>query len=312
MTLLLYPDLEIGAMSDPGRKRRDAPNEDAFLVLPAEGQRPPVMIVADGMGGHVGGSEASRLVTQAAADHFCQEWDALLQSSDQNTLRARLPDLLGECLLAAHRALGEHARQHPEMASMGSTAVMAVIVGETVYVANVGDSRAYRLTDPLKGGEAMGTATTRRGWWSRLWSGGGARSSPRSSPVLQQLSYDHSIVAEQVRAGLITPLEALRSPKRNRLTQSITPARSELTPYTAQADFGPQDVLLLCTDGLWGVVSEAVIAAVLQELPPQVAAQKLVDLTLARGAPDNVTVIVARWRGVSVADNEEKTNPGLG
>jgi len=130
---------------------------------------------------------------------------------------------------------------------------------------------------------------------------------------MQQLSYDHSVVADQIRAGKLTPLQALRSPKRNRLTQSLTPRRKEINPFFYQAPFSSGDILLLCTDGLWGVVSEAIVQAVALELPPQEAAEKLVALTLASGAPDNVTVVIARRRGVKVAVSydEDETNPGV-
>ncbi len=303
MNDLLFPDLEIGALTEPGRKRRGAPNEDALLVLPAEGKRPVLMVVADGMGGYAGGAQASRVVVEAIADHFRRHWG-----------RSALPDLLGECLLAAHRALNEYVRTRPQMASMGSTAVAAVVLGNRVFVANVGDSRAYRVLPPGGGAKVAagnGAARRRRGLFDFLGKRGAGSPLLEEPSPLQQLTYDHSVVAEQVRAGLITPLEALRSPKRNRLTQSITPRRPDITPYTAADDFGPEEALLLCTDGLWGVVSEAVIAAVAQELPPQAAAEKLVALTLAHGAPDNVTVVLARPRGAPRPAPEDETNPGL-
>ncbi len=263
-----FSPLEVGAATDPGRKRRGEPNQDALLVLPAEGERPPLFIVADGMGGYKGGAEASHLIVEQAAACYRQAG-----------FPADLPDLLRECLFAAHRALIERAAADPELASMGSTAALAVISGGRVYAANVGDSRIYLL----RGRE------------------------------MTQLSYDHSVVADQVRAGALTPLQALRSPKRNRLTQSISPKRKEITPYVTEAAFGEGDVLLLCSDGLWGVVSEPVIQAVALELPPQEAAEKLVALTLASGAPDNVTVVIARRAGTAhlVPSGEDETNPGL-
>lgn len=268
MTPAPFLDLETGAATDPGRKRRGEPNQDALLVLPAEAERPPLFIVADGMGGHAGGAEASRLVVEAIV--------ACYRKAE------RVPDppaLLKECLVQAHQALIEHARGHASLASMGSTAVLAIIDGGQVTIANVGDSRAYLL---------HGREVT-------------------------QLSYDHSVVADQVRAGALTLLQALRSPKRNRLTLSISPKRKEINPYIAQSAFGEEDTLLLCTDGLWGVVSEAIMQAVALELPPQAAAEKLAALTLASGAPDNVTVVIARWRGAKIAASydDDDTNPGL-
>lgn len=268
MSVASSPDFEIGAATDPGRKRRGEPNQDALLVLPAESGRPPLLGVADGMGGHVGGAEASRLVVEAIA--ACYRHTEKIDSP---------PTILLDCLKEAHRVLLARAQERPDLASMGSTVALALITGGQVYAANVGDSRVYLL----HGQEMI------------------------------QLSYDHSVVADLVRAGQLTPLEALRSPKRNRLTQSLSPKRKEVTPFIAQAPFAEEDTLLLCSDGLWSVVSEAVIQAVTQELPPQEAAEKLMALVLAQGAPDNVTVVIARRRGAQKAKSykEDETNPGL-
>lgn len=260
--------LETGSATDPGRKRGGEPNQDAVLVLQPEGGRPPLFIVADGMGGHAGGVEASHLVVEAIATRYRQ----MEKISDPSTL-------LKDCLLQAHQALIAHANSHPGLASMGSAAVVAMIDGGQVTVANVGDSRAYLLHDR----------------------------------EMTQLSYDHSVVADQVRAGRITPLQALRSRKRNRLTLSISPKRREINPYSAQAAFGEEDTLLLCSDGLWGVVPETIMQAVALEMPPQKAAEKLVAYTLASGAPDNVSAVIARKRGAKTAAayDEDDTNPGL-
>jgi len=268
MTTASFPDIETGAASDVGRKRREEPNQDAILVIPSEGSRPPLFIVADGMGGHAGGALASILVIETIAEHY-------RQVGDYRDLTA----LLGDCLQRAHRALADRAAGQPEYSSMGSTAILAVLLGGQVFIANVGDSRAYLL----HGREMI------------------------------QLSYDHSVVADQVRAGRINSLQALRSPKRNRLTQSISPKRKVINPYIAQSVFAEDDILLLCTDGLWGVVTEAILQAVALELPPQEAAEKLVALTLASGAPDNVSVMIVRKRGTQTAVpyNDDDTNPGL-
>ncbi len=145
---------------------------------------------------------------------------------------------------------------------MGSTVVVVIPTTEKIFCANVGDSRAYLA----------------------------------NAHQIRQISQDQSVVAEQVRAGLLTALQALRHPKRNRLTQSITAKRKDIHPYLNQTEWTKEDILLLCTDGLWGVVSEAILRAVTWEMPPQRAAEKLVELSKASGAPDNVSVIIARQK----------------
>lgn len=284
--------LEVGMATDPGRKRRNEPNQDAILFIPAENGRPPLFIVADGMGGYLGGAEASRLVVEKVASHYRQAG-----------VTEDLLVLLQECMQTAFNALVNHVSSHPDLASMGSTAVLAALQGEQLVIANVGDSRAYRL----RYADAPTPPASRR-FFLANWFRRGVHIAKDQEPAVEilQLSYDHSVVADQVRAGQITPLQALRSPKRNRLTQSITPRRKSITPFTTQVPFDQADTLLLCTDGLWGVVPEATLAAIALELPPQAAADKLVQQAVSYGGPDNVSVIIARWswKQTPVSEND--------
>lgn len=257
---------EFGIACDVGRQRRDAPNQDAVrLVLPKSHTHPPLLIVADGMGGHRGGAMASRLVVEAMETCF-------LRASHPFPYRA----LLEECVREAHRSIREHAAQDPDLSNMGSTVVAAVLEEEQAYLVNVGDSRAYLLRQD----------------------------------GIRQLSLDHSWVGELVRAGHLSPEEARTHPQRNRLTMAIAANRSELQPFFAETPLGAGDILLLCSDGLWGVVPETLIWAVAGELPPQQAAEKLVGLANANRGPDNISVIVARRHGPLWARDTEETWPG--
>jgi PPM family protein phosphatase len=251
------PDYDIAALTDPGRKRHDEPNQDQAYFVPADPQRdlPPLLVVADGMGGHVGGAVASQKVV-----------DAIVQQYKQAVPCEDYPSLLKECLQAAYQALYNYAQSDSSFMSMGSTAVLAVPENNRVHVANVGDSRAYLLH-----GQEM-----------------------------TQLSYDHSVVADLVRAGQITPMQARSHPKRNRLTQSLSPKRKEYKSNITVSPFGEDDTLLLCTDGLWGVIPESIIQAVTLELSPQEAAVKLIGLAKNSGGPDNISVIIARRKGAKL------------
>ena len=298
----LKSDFDIGALSDPGRKRGAEPNQDCIQVLPADPGRgmPTLFIVADGMGGYQGGAVASKKVVEAVAECYRQAEDA----SD-------LPNLLAACLQAAFSSLRVHAVEHPDLASMGSTAVLAAVQDKLVFVANVGDSRAYLVRKHSDQADSPTVTDFRRKRRTRSSKFGhgiskflGAKkrlhdqidSSDRVNEI-QQLNFDHSVVADQVRAGLITPLQARWHPKRNRLTQSISPKRMEIKPYLTQTSFGDYDTLILCTDGLWGMVPEAILQAIALELPPQEAAEKLVNLANQNGGPDNISVIIARRSG---------------
>ena len=264
-------ELEIGAVTDPGRKRQDEPNQDSILVIPpdADNGRPPLLIIADGMGGYQGGAVASQIVVETTARHY--------RESNQHH---NVGTVLAEGIHLSREALSARAAQDAGLEHMGSTVVMVVPMEERVFCANVGDSRGYIL----------------------------------NAREIRQISQDQSMVGEQVRAGLLTALQALRHPKRNRLTQSISAKRKDVQPYLAQAAWARDDVLLLCTDGLWGVISETIVRAVAWELPPQTAAEKLVALSKASGAPDNVSVIIARRKGWKVEPQrpgDDITDPGL-
>lgn len=179
----------------------------------------------------------------------------------------------------AHLALRAYAQKKPGLGSMGSTVVMALMTPKKVYIASVGDSRVYLL---------------------------------RGDKVIY-LSQDQSWVADQVRAGLLTTEQARRHPKKNRLTMSLSAKRPDVKSFSASAKLGPDDIILLCSDGLWGVVPDTLIQAVAFELPPQEAAEKLVDLANAGQGPDNISVIIARREGAKLqsvfGSGDDETNP---
>ena len=143
---------------------------------------------------------------------------------------------------------------------MGAAVVAAVIKKEEILIANVGDARIYLINDE----------------------------------EIRQISYDHSFVAEQVRQGLIKPSEALNHPRRNILTMSITSQREPVEIFTDTIPYQKGSYLLLCSDGLWGTVSETQIQDVLLELPPQEAADKLVEMANMNQGPDNISIVIVR------------------
>lgn len=243
---------EIGKITDKGMQRREQPNQDAIGVwMPdALSQRPPFLVVADGMGGYSGGALASKLVVEAMLESY--------QRSDIR--RSSYIQILEDAIRDAQQAIAIYAQKAPQLSKMGSTVVATILEGHLVHVSNVGDSRAYLIN---------------------------------ANEVLQ-ISRDHSLVAEMVRIGSLTPEEARQHPRRNVLTLSISGQRQEITPHTASIAIHTDDVILLCTDGLWGVVSESKIQEVVLTLAPQKAAERLVELANESNAPDNISVIIAR------------------
>jgi serine/threonine protein phosphatase PrpC len=163
---------------------------------------------------------------------------------------------------ASLSALKQRASQDPALGRMGSTVVAAVLKGRNIYLINVGDSRAYLV----------------------------------NKQQVRQISYDHSLVGEQLRQGIITEADVRHHPRRNVLSMSISAQREDITTYTNMYEWQSGDRLVLCSDGLWGPVTEPQIQAVVLEYGPQQAAERLVYLANANQGPDNISVIVASFQ----------------
>lgn len=260
-----------GHACDVGRKRRGEPNQDFVdLILPdpSNDLLPPCLVVADGLGGHLGGSTASRLVARIFREEF--------QQSPHPTDYLQLLKL---CAGKAHQAVRELASQDANLFNMGSTVVAVVLDEEKIFLLNVGDSRAYIL---------------------------------RGEHIFQ-ISQDQSWVAALVRNGLLSAEEAAHHPQRSRLDMAISAKRKEIVPYAAEKKLEPNDIVVLCSDGLWGVIPESLIWATASELPPQEAADKLVALANNSQGPDNISVIIVRQANTdrkAVVFSIEDTDPG--
>lgn len=170
------------------------------------------------------------------------------------------PDLLREAFERANERVCREAANDAELSGMGTTAVALLFdpASAQTWVAHVGDSRAYRLRDG----------------------------------VLEQLTRDHSTVAELVARGLITEAEAAEHPRRNEILRSLG-ATPDVAVDIAPVELRDDDQLVLCSDGLSGVVPVDQIAAVLRRTRPQEAVRMLVESANALGGPDNVTVMIA-------------------
>lgn len=249
-------DLQVGLASDPGRIRDH--NEDASLawqfVLAQEGQSPlsaGLFVIADGMGGHLLGEQASALAIRTAAGHVIREFCLPMLSDDGGIgNRAPINEVLETGMRMAHEAV---TRRLPEA---GTTMTMALVLGDGVYIAHVGDSRAYL-------GE--------RGH-------------------LRPLTQDHSVAARLLEMSQASPEEVV--PQRNILYRAL--GQGELVePDILYHDLTQGQYLLLCCDGLWGQASDKEIAAIIDAAPtPDRACQNLVARANEKGGEDNVSVIL--------------------
>lgn len=178
----------------------------------------------------------------------------------QRKIRNASPvEALQVALLEANQFVLDQSNKTPELKDMGTTVVAATVAEEAVYIVNVGDSRAYFLR-----GEEF-----------------------------YQVTQDHSLVAEQVRMGRLTAEQAASSKRRNVITRAVG-RYEDLEVDLFEEPWQPGDAFVLCSDGLWGPVSDAQIQMVVQEMEAQPAAEKLVQMTMIGQAPDNVSVVVVR------------------
>lgn len=229
-------------LSDIGLVR--ALNEDSLCVLPKLG----LFAVADGMGGHLAGEVASATALQMLE----QELGKRLQDGE-------LPEqaLVG-AVQEANRKVYELSSANQQWSGMGTTITALLKREEAVYIAQVGDSRAYLLHESL----------------------------------IEQLTEDHSLVRELVKNGELTEEQAMHHPQRNVLTRALGIAPS-LNVDIYQQKVSPGDLLLLCTDGLTGYLSPAeIMLTVDNSTDLDTAARSLVDKALAAGGKDNITVIL--------------------
>lgn len=240
-------------MTDRGMVRPG--NEDALLI----DERTGLCVVADGMGGHKGGEVASRLAVDVMRDYIAQVTDG--STAFMGTVAAqfsREANLLASGIRLANRAIYEAAAANPAWQGMGTTIVTLLIRGDRAAVAHAGDSRLYLLRDSN----------------------------------LQQLTADHSLVAEQVRQGLLTPEEAARSTRKNVITRALG-QWEELEIDMQDLELRDGDQLLLCTDGLSGMVTDQEIGALMRaHKAPEAACRALIEVANSYGGKDNITAVV--------------------
>lgn len=215
---------------------RDNNEDSVFPTSSGDSNDSVLIIVADGMGGHVAGEVASRIAINAAA------------STD-------VPP--GDRVAAGNRAIREEVAREPSLEGMGTTMTLLSIEDGKATVGHVGDSRAYLL----RGGE------------------------------LKQLTEDHTVAAELVAMGQLSPEAATSHPQRHMLTRTLGLTRF-VNVDEIEMEILDGDRILLCSDGLTEMVDDATIAATLAEGAPDEVVWELVELANRAGGVDNITVVV--------------------
>ncbi len=236
--------MDVGFKTDTGAKRKN--NEDAFFVMKNDG----IYILADGVGGTNSGEIASRTAVNEVAQYF-----------EENPLVATgKAEICTEIFTAIRRAnfrVYDMAQRVPSNRGMATTMVVACIRGKDVFLANVGDRRAYLY----------------------------------ESGVLSQLSEDHTYVNALLKAGVISEKEAENHMDKNMITKAVG-AEFEVKPDFFHITLTAEACILLCTDGLYGEVSDKDMARVFDEgLNMTQTCEELVEMANKNGGHDNITVI---------------------
>jgi PPM family protein phosphatase len=271
--------------TDVGRVRDH--NEDAFLVadLTADnaslqpevrthlvGSHGSLFMVADGLGGAAAGEVASELAILTVQSELRAQWRSAPERNAEVFARA-----IKSAAESANAKIFAYAVEHPESRGLGTTATIAGLLGDTLYIAQVGDSRAYLL----RNGVAL------------------------------QITKDQSLMQRLIEAGELTPEEAERSERRNIILQALGPEPTVKIDLTYQK-VRRGDTLVLCTDGLSGLVRKDEIAEIVQESNGDLltACRELIDRANENGGPDNITVIVARFEGDGLLAPEQEESVG--
>ena len=245
--------LTVSAATDIGLVREG--NEDSFLVDQDLG----LFIVADGMGGHRAGEKASSMSVEIVRQCLTAKHGSIFEQGEtQGEPSEDSPAVtaLRQAMQEANSGVYRASADHPEYQGMGTTVTSVLIMGNQAFIGHVGDSRAYLLRQDQ----------------------------------LYQVTMDHSLVAEQVRLGLMTEAQARVSQYRNIITRSVgVDSEVEVDLYYVALEQG--DLLLLCSDGLNGMVTDEEIADVLRAHYTEQCPKMLIELACAHGGEDNITAL---------------------
>lgn len=256
---LEVPQFIVGIAQSVGMQR-DV-NEDALITLTSNlisnnnGLQFGLYIIADGMGGHENGEVASNIAVRILLDQVLTQFYKPIISLSANESEFSVQEIIRMGMLQAHQIIKKEA------VGGGSTLTAALLLGRQMTIGHIGDSRAYLFS--LDG-------------------------------RLKQLTKDHSIVKRLEEIGQISSDQASTHPQRNYLYRAVGQGDA-LEPDIATYQLEPASQLILCSDGLWGVISEKDLIVELQSsAEPQYICQSLVDKANAAGGPDNISVIIVR------------------
>jgi len=243
--------------TDVGKRRKN--NQDSIFLSPDN----RFFILADGMGGHQGGEEASRVATEMVSAVFnAPDGPRQLGKADEASLQD-IPDTISRmtraAILEADRVIVRKGEENRELQGLGATIETLVIDEGAATIGHVGDSRVYRMR----------------------------------AGALERVTEDHSVLAEELKRRKMTPKEIKEFPFKNRITRALGHLDDRIVDIHKYG-LEKHDLFLICSDGLTDVANDEEIESILRETKsdPESACEKLVQTALDGGGPDNVSVIV--------------------
>lgn len=243
--------LEAYSITDIGRKRQL--NQDyVFSSAKPLGNMPNLFIVADGMGGHNAGDYASKCTAETVVSEI------------RNSFEKNPTIIIQKAIQTANAKIRRTASEDENLMGMGTTLVVATVIGKYLQVANVGDSRLYII----------------------------------GKKGIRQITRDHSLVEEMIRLGGLAREDARRHPDKNIITRAIG-AKDEVEADFFTEELMPEDIVLMCSDGLTNMLEDSEIAEIvsneeLKDLPQK--AEALIGAANNNGGKDNIAVVLIKTR----------------
>jgi PPM family protein phosphatase len=282
--------VEVSGQSDIGCLRQN--NEDSFGYWEPEDdqqflRKGRLVVVADGMGGYEGGQEASRLAVETLV--------AVYRDFGGDDPQAAL----NQALQAAHEQIRQYSFAHPELRGMGTTCTAAAIVRGTLRPAEADqDGTASDAGKDLEKNPENNRADNLADYDALYYVHvGDTRLYLIRDGQITRVTRDHSYVGRLVEAGMISAEEAEHHPQRNILTAALGTNPDLIMDAPGRPEpLRPHDVLLICSDGLWGLVRDSEILAAVKNKSAEQAGRELIKLARERGGPDNITVEILRLR----------------
>ncbi|HET9954778.1 MAG TPA: Stp1/IreP family PP2C-type Ser/Thr phosphatase [Polyangiaceae bacterium] len=249
--------IEVAGQTDVGRKRSH--NEDNFAIMAEYG----LYVVADGMGGHASGEIASKMAVDTLHEFFARTADDPERTWPYKMDRTRgyEENRLVTGIKLCNLRIYEQAQRNSKQRGMGTTLVALFAVEDGVYIAHVGDSRVYRVRERQ----------------------------------IEQLTEDHSLLNDYKKMKRLTEEEIANFPHKNVIVRALGMKDSVKVDTRFEAPRSG-DVMLLCSDGLCGPVSdERLLQIILSSRDLPTATQRLIETANENGGPDNITCVLARW-----------------